>query len=63
VGDLHGTLKERFGDKLKLPQIGAAKPWWRRRLNVRPGEAAARAAIDGALDAIVERALWARYGL
>jgi serine protease SohB len=63
LGDLHGTLRERFGDKLKLPQIGGAKPWWRRRLNVRPGEAAARAAVDGALDAIVERALWARYGL
>jgi len=63
LGDVHGTLKERFGDKLKLPQIGAARPWWRRRLNVRPGEAIARAVVDGALDAIVERALWARYGL
>ena len=35
LGDLHGTLKARFGEKLKLPQIGAARPWWRRRLNVR----------------------------
>ena len=63
LGDLHGTLKARFGEKLKLPQIGAARPWWRRRLNVRPDAAAAREIIDGALDALAERALWARYGL
>ncbi|HYZ26286.1 MAG TPA: S49 family peptidase [Geminicoccaceae bacterium] len=63
LGDLHGTLKARFGEKLRLPQIGAARPWWRRRLNVRPDAVAARAVIDGALDALVERALWARYGL
>ncbi|HLT02067.1 MAG TPA: S49 family peptidase, partial [Geminicoccaceae bacterium] len=34
LGDLHGLMRERFGDKVKLPHIGAAKPWWRRRLNV-----------------------------
>jgi serine protease SohB len=62
LGDLHGTLKTRFGEKLRLPQIGAARPWWRRRLNVRP-DAAARAVVDGALDALVERSLWGRYGL
>jgi serine protease SohB len=63
LGDVHGTLKERFGEKVRLPLIGAAKPWWRRRLNVGPGAAEARALIDGALDALIERALWARYGL
>jgi ClpP class serine protease len=63
LGDVHSTLRERFGDRLRLPQIGASRPWWRRRLNVRSGEAVARAAVDGALDAIFERALWARYGL
>jgi serine protease SohB len=63
LGDLHGTLRERFGDKVKVPQIGAAKPWWRRRLSVRPDEAEARAVVDAVLDAVVERSLWARYGL
>jgi serine protease SohB len=63
LGDVHGTLKERFGEKVKLPQIGAAKPWWRRRLSVRSEAADARALVDGALDAGAERALWARYGL
>jgi len=63
LGDVHGTLKQRFGDKVRLPQIGASKPWWRRRLNVRWGAPEVRTVIDGALDAVVERALWARYGL
>jgi hypothetical protein len=56
-------MRERFGDKVKLPQVGAAKPWWRRRLNVRPRAHEARAVADALLDAIVERSLWARYGL
>jgi serine protease SohB len=63
LGDLHGTLKERFGPKVRLPQIGATRPWWRRRLNVGPDAAAARAVVDATLEAIAERALWARYGL
>jgi serine protease SohB len=63
LADLHGLMRERFGDKVKLPQVGAAKPWWRRRLNVRPHAHEARAVADALLDAIVERSLWARYGL
>jgi serine protease SohB len=63
LGDLHGTLRARFGDKVKLPQVGAARPWWRRRLRVGSDARAARAVIDGVLDAVIERALWARYGL
>src|SRR5690606_29187500 len=63
LGDLHGLMRERFGDKVKLPHIGAAKPWWRRRLNVRPDPEAARALADALLDAAIERSLWARYGL
>ncbi|HEX2480062.1 MAG TPA: S49 family peptidase [Geminicoccaceae bacterium] len=63
LADLHGLMRERFGDKVKLPQVGAAKPWWRRRLNVQPRAHEARAAADALLDAIIERSLWARYGL
>jgi serine protease SohB len=63
LGDLHGLMRERFGDKVKLPHVGAAKPWWRRRLSVRPSATEARAVADALLDAIVERSLWARYGL
>jgi serine protease SohB len=63
LADLHGLMRERFGDKVKLPQVGAAKPWWRRRLNVGPRANEAHAVADALLDAIVERSLWARYGL
>jgi serine protease SohB len=63
LGDLHATLRQRFGDKVKLPQVGIPRPWWRRRLNVRPGAAEARMAVDGVLDALIEHVHWARYGL
>jgi len=63
LGDLHGLMRERFGDKVKLPHIGAARPWWRRRLNVQSSPEAARALADALLDAAIERSLWARYGL
>jgi len=63
LGDLHGILRERFGDKVKLPQIGAARPWWRRRFSVRQRDSEARAVADALLDALAERMLWARYGL
>jgi serine protease SohB len=63
LGDLHGVLRERFGDKVKLPQMGAARPWWRRRFGVRRRDLEARAVADAVLDGIAERMLWARYGL
>jgi serine protease SohB len=63
LGDLHSVLRERFSDKVKLPQIGAARPWWRRRLSVRRRDTEAGAIVDAVLDVIAERMLWARYGL
>jgi len=63
LGDLHGVLRERFGDKVRLPQIGAARPWWRRRFSVGRRDSDARAVADAVLDSITERMLWARYGL
>jgi signal peptide peptidase SppA len=63
LGDLHGILRERFGEKVKLPQVGAARPWWRRRFSVGRAESDARAMADAVFDTIAERMLWARYGL
>jgi hypothetical protein len=57
------VLRERFGDKVKLPQMGAARPWWRRRFGVRRRDLEARAVADAVLDGIAERMLWARFGL
>ncbi|MGI9417451.1 MAG: S49 family peptidase, partial [Geminicoccaceae bacterium] len=68
IGHLHGVLKERFGDDLKLPLVTRPKPWWQRRLRMgraAPGVdmAEPRVWIDGALDSLEERARWARFGL
>jgi serine protease SohB len=63
LGDLHGILRERFGDKVRLPQVGAVRPWWRRRFSVGRPESETRAVVDAVLDALAERMLWARYGL
>jgi serine protease SohB len=63
LGDLHGILRERFGEKVKLPQVGAARPWWRRRFSVGRPDSDARAMADAVFDTIAERMLWARYGL
>ena len=67
IGHLHAVLKSRFGDDVKLPLVTRPKPWWQRRLRMAgPGAvdlADTRAWIDGALDSLEERALWARFGL
>ena len=67
IGHLHAILKSRFGDDVKLPLVTRPKPWWQRRLRMAglgAGDVAdPRAWIDGALDSIEERALWARFGL
>jgi serine protease SohB len=62
LGALHAVLKARFGDKVRLPQVSAARPWWQRRLGI--GDAwQPRALVDAMLDGLAERALWSRYGL
>jgi signal peptide peptidase SppA len=66
LGNLHGVLRERFGDELKMPIITKPKPWWQRRFGVGVGTSASgepRDWIDGALDSLTERAIWARFGL
>ena len=34
LGTLHGVLKARYGDKVRLPQISPARFWWQRRLSI-----------------------------
>jgi signal peptide peptidase SppA len=63
LGTLHGVLQARFGDKVKLPQVSAARPWWQRRLGLSRARLEPAALVDGILDHLAERALWARYEL
>jgi signal peptide peptidase SppA len=63
LGGLHAVLRERFGDRVRLPQFTPGKAWWQRRLRLGSGAIDAGALVDGALVSLEERALWARYGL
>ncbi len=63
LGTITSVLRERYGPKLRTPRIGGGRPWWQRRLGLGDNAALARDLVDGALDSLNERALWARYGL
>jgi ClpP class serine protease len=63
LGTLHGVLRARYGDKVRLPQITAARFWWQRRLGVGGRRLDAGAIAADVLDSLAERALWARFGL
>jgi signal peptide peptidase SppA len=67
IGDLRGTLRQRYGDNVTTPLISAERGLFGRRV---PGvEAGAPASWSGVgfaeeiVSALEARALWARYGL
>jgi len=64
VGDLRGTLRERFGDKVATPLVSADRGWLGRRV---AGVGRARFAQAGLAEDLIStleaRSLWARYGL
>ncbi len=64
VGDLRGTLRERYGEKVELHLVPETRGSLLARLLRRstPGQTAASFS-EGALAAIEERAAWARLGL
>lgn len=64
VGDLRGTLRARYGEKVELHVVPETRGSLLARLLRRstPGQTAA-ALPEGALAAIEERAAWARLGL
>ncbi len=62
LGELRQVLRERYGEKVRIKRIEAGRSWLRRRLPMGAGAAAACHWADGLLQAIEERALWARFG-
>jgi serine protease SohB len=69
LGDVRGTLRGRFGEKVRLRLISDGRPWWQRRLHL-PSAATGRAEptpgaawAEGLLAAVEERCWWSRYGL
>jgi len=67
LGEMRGILRARYGDNVVLKRVDGGRPWWRRRLGLRPaardGAGMAGDWVGGALAAIEERALWSRFGL
>ena len=64
IGDLRGVLRQRFGDKVVTPLVGAERGWFGRRV---PGVAGSElmqvGLAENLISALEARALWARYGL
>lgn len=64
LGDLRAVMREKFGDKVRLPVMTEPKGWLQRRMGMRLSALSAPAdwapSVMGALD---ERAHWSRFGL
>ncbi len=67
IGDLRGTLRARFGDKVRMPVIAAPGGLLSGLLGRRSAaiglDAGVAALPEAALATLEQRALWARYGL
>jgi serine protease SohB len=64
IGDLHSTLRARFGDKVSMPLVSAERGFLGRRLfGVSRNELIGLGLADDMISALEARALWARYGL
>jgi len=68
IGDLRGTLRERFGDKVVTPLISAERGFLGRRIFGVTGSDSTAAGrgpglAEDLISALEARAIWARYGL
>ena len=68
IGDLRGTLRERFGDKVVTPVIAADRGLARRlfgggRSELSQGDFGQFGLAEDLISALEARAMWARYGL
>jgi serine protease SohB len=64
LGDLRGSLRARYGDKVLTPLVSPDRSLLGRRLQGVAGDMSARLGLaDEVISALETRALWARYGL
>ena len=67
LGDLRTVLRDRFGERVKLRPVGASRRWFRRRIGLTLGSSdnlsSSEELVNGFLDAMEARALWAQYGI
>ena len=62
LGDLKSVLRQKFGDKVRLPVVGVTKSWLQRRLGLASQLSSMNLPADLLATAEV-RAHWARFGL
>ncbi|HJE24139.1 MAG TPA: S49 family peptidase [Methylorubrum populi] len=63
LGDLRGTLRERYGEDVELRLIAETRGSWLARLLRRAGPGQTAELPDALIAAVEERAAWARFGL
>ena len=61
IGHIRGVMRERYGERVRLVSVGRRAGWLRRRLS--PASRGAETWVDGIVQSLEERALWARFGL
>jgi hypothetical protein len=64
LGDLRTVMREKFGDKVRLPVMTEPKGWLQKRLGMRLTALSAPTDwVPNLMDALDERAHWSRFGL
>jgi serine protease SohB len=64
IGDIRSTLRERFGDKVYMPQISSDRGFLGRRMfGIGAGGFGPAGLAEDMIAALEARALWARFGL
>jgi signal peptide peptidase SppA len=66
IGEIRETMRERYGDDVKLKAIRDHKPWWRKSSGAGVATKAGWEPVDwagGLLAAVEERLSWNRFGL
>ena len=63
IGDLRSSMRERYGEKVRLPLVEADRSFLGRRLSGVAGALSADGLADDLISAAEARALWSRFGL
>jgi serine protease SohB len=65
IGDIRTVLRERYGDKVRMPLVAGERSFfWRRLPGIDLGQALNRAGLaEDLVSALEARALWSQYGL
>ncbi len=63
LGEIRQTLRDRFGEKVRMPVFKAQKSWLSRRFGGARQQTEVAVWADGLISAVEERMIWDRYRL